>query len=72
MIIEKILHPKTEYLYSVNVKKNSIVEIKQLFVSFFQIIVDISYKGRYYMSIVILKNSKGCWESNKLNILNGE
>jgi len=40
MIIEKILHPKTEYLYSVNVKKNSIVEIKQLFVSFFQIIVD--------------------------------
>ena len=40
MLIDKILHPKSEYLYSVIVKKNSIVEIKQLFVSFLQIIVD--------------------------------
>jgi hypothetical protein len=36
-------------------KTNRVVEKKQLIVLFFQIIVDIAYKGRYYMSIVISK-----------------
>jgi len=44
----------------------AVVEKLLLIVLFFQIIVDISSQGRYYIDIVVWKNNKGCWKSNKL------
>ena len=48
------------------------VEKKQLNVLFFQLFVDNHFKCSYYVRIVIFLNSKGCWENQQLNILNGE
>lgn len=53
--------------------KNKInVEKKQLFVLFFQIILDNAIKHGYYCLIVIFLNSKRVLEIQQLNILNGE
>jgi hypothetical protein len=49
-----------------------IVEKKQLFVLFFQIILDNAIKHGYYSFIVIFLNSKRVLEIQQLNILNGE
>jgi len=53
VIFDKIQRYQKPYINGFKGKIIKVVEKKQLIVLFFQIVVDIASKGRYYMSIVV-------------------